>query len=435
MGERRLLVRQMNSRVSDKSPEVTRRRVLRVGAASGVVALSAAAVAAPTASAQTEYAVLGSDGTVGGPGGSPLSGSVAIVTQSNTFAASQAVVIPASSNGSALLLQTQSGGSDFAQKVYAGGNAAFIAQTTGASYPAVTKSDVDSSVDHSYQGTQSANAIQNDTIDIWHRSTGDAIFIAHMGGKPPGFQSQSGGDSGLNIMIPLYLDATGDGRSAPSSSIANNRDGMKGVFIQNQVPTNTGAAVHIQNWAAGAAIRIENQVGTVPTGPGRSLQIEEYNGTASSVLLNAYNSLPAGHGWALIDLRAHWANSGSSAPAVAWQVVDSTSTLRAYLTTTGALVLNNNGATSALTVMQAGATALAVGAGGVMIAGAPTQKVGFYNSPPVTQFAPQGTTNGFAAGNGSGVTSSSTYTGGSGASAYTVGDIVLALKKLGLMAP
>lgn len=58
---------------------------------------------------------------------------------------------------------------------------------------------------------------------------------------------------------------------------------------------------------------------------------------------------------------------------------------------------------------------------------------GFFGTTPVTQPLTTGTTSGFTANVGTGMNSASTTTGGTGTQAYTFGDVVLALKQLGLL--
>ncbi|MGB0758682.1 MAG: hypothetical protein ACPGPS_04085 [Rubripirellula sp.] len=60
--------------------------------------------------------------------------------------------------------------------------------------------------------------------------------------------------------------------------------------------------------------------------------------------------------------------------------------------------------------------------------------IGFFGATPVAQQSTTGTTTGFTAGSGTSANDDSTYTGNTGSTAYTVGDIVLALKNLGLIA-
>eukprot|EP00456_Euglypha_rotunda_P008308 TRINITY_DN1162_c0_g1_i1.p1 TRINITY_DN1162_c0_g1~~TRINITY_DN1162_c0_g1_i1.p1 ORF type:complete len:824 (-),score=109.14 TRINITY_DN1162_c0_g1_i1:2404-4875(-) len=71
---------------------------------------------------------------------------------------------------------------------------------------------------------------------------------------------------------------------------------------------------------------------------------------------------------------------------------------------------------------------------GTKIGTSTSQKLGFWNAAPVVQYATTGTSIGFSTGTGTAVNSVSTFTGNVGSSAYTIGDIVAALKKCGLMA-
>lgn len=98
------------------------------------------------------------------------------------------------------------------------------------------------------------------------------------------------------------------------------------------------------------------------------------------------------------------------------------------LTFTGGLTLSTAGLTITDVNVVLSATT------GTKIGTATSQKLGFYNATPVIQQATAGTTTGFTAATGTAVLAGSTFTGNSGSTAYTIGDIVLALKTLGLMA-
>ncbi len=60
-------------------------------------------------------------------------------------------------------------------------------------------------------------------------------------------------------------------------------------------------------------------------------------------------------------------------------------------------------------------------------------KIGMFGVTPVIQPLTTGTVTGFASGSGSPVDSAATFTGNLGTTAYTIGDIVLALKQLGIL--
>ena len=72
---------------------------------------------------------------------------------------------------------------------------------------------------------------------------------------------------------------------------------------------------------------------------------------------------------------------------------------------------------------------------GTKIGTATTQKLAFWNATPVVQPTASGVTTGFTAVNTSTVVAAaSTFTGNIGATAYTIGDLVAALKTAGLIA-
>lgn len=72
--------------------------------------------------------------------------------------------------------------------------------------------------------------------------------------------------------------------------------------------------------------------------------------------------------------------------------------------------------------------------GDIIISGGPTQKIGFYGNTPVIRPASSGETAGFfTPGGGANIRHDTTYTGNLGDKAYTISDIVKALKQLGLL--
>jgi len=71
---------------------------------------------------------------------------------------------------------------------------------------------------------------------------------------------------------------------------------------------------------------------------------------------------------------------------------------------------------------------------GTKIGTAATQKIGFFNATPAVQQTAAALTTGTSAGSGTALHANATITGNVGSTAYTVGDIVKALKTLGLLA-
>lgn len=86
-----------------------------------------------------------------------------------------------------------------------------------------------------------------------------------------------------------------------------------------------------------------------------------------------------------------------------------------------------------LTIADTGNIVLATGTG-TKIGTATGQKLGFFNAAPVAQQAGTGETTGATGGGGTTAHINATFTGNVGSAAYTVSDIVKALKNLGLLA-
>lgn len=86
-----------------------------------------------------------------------------------------------------------------------------------------------------------------------------------------------------------------------------------------------------------------------------------------------------------------------------------------------------------LTIADTGNIVLATGTG-TKIGTATGQKLGFYNATPVVQQAGTGETTGATGGSGTNVHVNATFTGNVGSAAYTISDVVKALKNLGLLA-
>ena len=86
-----------------------------------------------------------------------------------------------------------------------------------------------------------------------------------------------------------------------------------------------------------------------------------------------------------------------------------------------------------LTITEGTDFACGTATGSKMCTGS-NQKWALWGASPVVQPSTTGTTTGFTAGSGNGANDDSTFTGGTGTAAYTVGDVVLALKQAGIMA-
>lgn len=70
---------------------------------------------------------------------------------------------------------------------------------------------------------------------------------------------------------------------------------------------------------------------------------------------------------------------------------------------------------------------------GTILGGSTDETVGFFGTAGAIRYATTGNVTGFAAGSGTASKSDSVWAGASGATAYTVGDLVTALKAAGFL--
>lgn len=107
---------------------------------------------------------------------------------------------------------------------------------------------------------------------------------------------------------------------------------------------------------------------------------------------------------------------------------------RVYNTYTDASNYERAGLRWNTNVFELGSFAAGTGTLRGMMVGVSGNSLGFLGATPIAQYSTTGTTTGFTAGAGTAVLDDSTFTGNTGATAYTIGDVVRALKLYGLIA-
>jgi hypothetical protein len=129
-----------------------------------------------------------------------------------------------------------------------------------------------------------------DLVNLYHRSAGDAIFIAHQGGKPLGFTGVTGGNAALNVLVPYTLDDTGDGRGG---SVVNAHTGMRGLHVETQAVVADSNAINVQHFGNDYAMYMGVQLPQPgqPVGTGGALYIDD-QGSPSTLYMNV--NPPAG---------------------------------------------------------------------------------------------------------------------------------------------
>jgi hypothetical protein len=156
---------------------------------------------------------------------------------------------------------------------------------------------VNQTFDHS-----AANEGPRDSMGVYHKSTGDGLFIGHAGGEPPGYSAVAGGDAGVNVLIPKYLDDIGSGWAG---TIVNNRTNMKGLFIQAQPNNINVSAAILLSWTNSPCLIITNQDPSHPPGGGSALYIEDWGGGSGANSMLTTGLASANNAIAYTTVRPH----------------------------------------------------------------------------------------------------------------------------------
>ena len=182
------------------------------------------------------------------------------------------------------------------------------------------------------------------------------------------------------------------------------------------------------------AMTIAFPTGTTITGTSGSLTISSAT-SANATLNNSTIATDVTHGLTIGTSAAQKLGFFGATPVV--QQLASTSLETALsnlgLRAAGSAAPLAIGALTLTSIVDGAVVALG-GTTGAQIGTSAGQKLGLWGATPVAQQGTTGTTAGFTAGSGTTANSASTFTGGTGSAAYTVGDVVLALKKFGLLA-
>jgi hypothetical protein len=124
----------------------------------------------------------------------------------------------------------------------------------------------------------------DDLVNLYHKGTGDALFVNHTGGLPPGNPGPAGGNAGFNVMIPYHLDAAGV--TGYDGTVVNDRSGMKGLQIYSLPPNPQVYGAAIVHGGQSPAIYIKNQDSAHAQGHGAGLYIDSWSNSAAIVAVS-----------------------------------------------------------------------------------------------------------------------------------------------------
>lgn len=292
---------------------------------------------------------------------------------------------------------------------------------------------------------QAANAAAaRSALSLGTIATQAASAVAITGGTIAGVTSFESSATNFNVdtygnLLAKYFKLNNSGSNQTSLSLAT---------VSGAVPSTPSSFAEVLRLAGGALYLSPAGTGTVVGGP-------LYLGSISTVLVGGTNTVALGSASSSPSAQCFKGPNGSGTNIVGGNlsIAPGQSTGNA---TPGKLALQgtalgSSGSTAqtlvdVLTIANASyitlgdatvAAALTLGiaaSGGLIIGQTNSTALGFWGASPVNQWNTEGTGGIASAGSGTPVLDDSKFTGGAGSLAYTINDIVAALKACGVMA-
>jgi len=237
------------------------------------------------------------------------------------------------------------------------------------------------------------------------------------------YGNDAAASTGNYTYLAAKLNTTTQERTAfqIDTRFSDTTDGTRTSEVVFQV--NDGGSFTPGFQLAGVTGRFYGRVGIGAAPSGTQLHV---NGGSSSVIAKLYASIAASNTFVYVGNQA--SNSTSNYANIDFRL-NTTTQERSAARIRGRLENVTDGSRSGELTFQVfnsgGASTLIQLRDG---------KLGLYGVAPVVQHSTTGEATGFTVGGGTPVTHTSTFTGNTGTKAYTIGDVVKALKQVGLMA-
>jgi hypothetical protein len=405
----------------------------RVAVGGGAAAASAATamVAFPDAAAANSYALLGSDGTVGGPGGSPLTSSVAIVSSPNSFSVQQTFTAP-NATTAALKIVAAAGQTANPFYIYDTDNSVEMFQFLPTSASLVLQKAADTThvptVRLNAKNTALFFGVDNadptlparDWFLGWWNAAGTSYLGDEFYGNKPSdtelalWNFGAGGDfKRATANLPAVLNAT-TSETGTAALVARGRSGLTvPVFaVTNGNSANQAFQVMLDGEVDGFDTNGQQIYSLIPNVSSGGLKI---------IANKSINAVALFGQWSDANPKVAFSYKSGGAGQVGFGIGGSSALDQFLYHISNGLECSGG---------------FSVG-GSLAITGNLTQKgsdVGFFNTSPAAQQGTTGSAIGYTTGSTTATFhSDDTYTGNTGTTAYTINGIVAALKTYGLL--